>query len=587
VATTTMATPRPKATRRSASSTSVVPVALLLASIGLWSVSLPRVDLRAMTDLGLVSVLPVTAFVALGLLVVSFGVALHQGSSSRVLFLHVAALILMIHGTPAVIYDALRYAWAWKHVGVVDYIQRHGSIDTGVRSLSAYQNWPGFFTLGALLTALAGARAATDFAAWAPVFFNLAFVGGLWMIFRTLTSDRRLVWLAMWFFVLTNWVGQDYFAPQAMAFFLYLVLVGVCLWWPAHREAPSGEGGHGHVAMAIVIVAVLLAIVSSHQLTPFMAIAALAGLVVARQRHVRAFLLVAVILTAAWLLFPAAPFIESNLASMLRSAGTPGSNTTSTVLSLGNASAGQVFIALVDRGLTVAILALAVLGLVVGSRRGRRDVIPAILLIAPFPLVVASAYGGEMLFRVYFFALPGAVFLAATLIFPKATTGNSIPRTAFSVVLSLALLFGLLVSYYGKERVNYFTQDEVAASEYLYRHAPAGSVLVDITSAYPREFEHAERYSYVSLNEQTTGTKRTLRSRPVDVLIALMGHGVGPGYLIVTRSQEAEIEMTGSLPVRTGEHLVHAVGSSRAFVLVYRNRDASIFALVPAGGRPA
>ena len=28
----------------------------------------------------------------------------------------------------------------------------------------------------------------------------------------------------MWFFFVGNWVGQDYFSPQAMAFFLYLVV---------------------------------------------------------------------------------------------------------------------------------------------------------------------------------------------------------------------------------------------------------------------------------------------------------------------------------------------------------------------------
>jgi hypothetical protein len=66
-----------------------------------------------------------------------------------------------------------------------------------------------------------------------------------------------------------------------------------------------------------------------------------------------------------------------------------------------------------------------------------------------------------------------------------------------------------------------------------------------------------------------------------------MGHGEVPGYLIVTRSQEAEIEMTGALPARTGQRLVHAATSSRAFVLVFHNRDAAVFAHVVDAGAPA
>src|SRR5439155_2006425 len=96
-------------------------------------------------------------------------------------------------------------------------------------SLSVYNDWPGFFALGALLTKAAGLRSAVEFAGWAPVFFNLAFVVGPYLLFRSFTRDRRLLWVAIWLFVLTNWIGQDYFSPQAMSYFFYLVLIGVCV----------------------------------------------------------------------------------------------------------------------------------------------------------------------------------------------------------------------------------------------------------------------------------------------------------------------------------------------------------------------
>src|SRR5581483_482251 len=60
--------------------------------------------------------------------------------------------------------------------------------------------------------------------------------------------------------------------------------------------------------------------------------------------------------------------------------------------------------------LTAAVFVLAMLG--VRRRRGFDDRVALVLLLAPLPAVVES-YGGEMVLRVYLFALPGACVLAA------------------------------------------------------------------------------------------------------------------------------------------------------------------------------
>src|SRR5215469_4462074 len=95
--------------------------------------------------------------------------------------------------------------------------------------LDAYFNWPGFFALAAFVTQVAGYHTILSYAAWAPVFFNLIYLGPLYIIFTTATTDKRLVWLALWFFYLTNWIGQDYFSPQGFNFFLYLVIIAILL----------------------------------------------------------------------------------------------------------------------------------------------------------------------------------------------------------------------------------------------------------------------------------------------------------------------------------------------------------------------
>ena len=107
---------------------SFAPLLAVMCAVLLWGTSLPGVDLSRMGDLGLVTVLPPAMYAAFVLLTVSFCLAVQRHQTPvGVLLLHVIVLIVMIHGTPAILEGTLRYAWAWKHVAIVDYIQRHGS----------------------------------------------------------------------------------------------------------------------------------------------------------------------------------------------------------------------------------------------------------------------------------------------------------------------------------------------------------------------------------------------------------------------------------------------------------------------------
>ncbi|MDQ3827125.1 MAG: hypothetical protein M3325_15935, partial [Actinomycetota bacterium] len=315
------------------------PLLLVLCAVLLWGASLRDINLRAITDVGLVSVLPVSFFVSLGVLTGSFCLTVHRRQAYvPVLLLHLVVLIFIIHGTPALLYEAPRYSWLYKHVGVVDYFQRHGNLDILRRggfdsNLYIYFNWPSFFALSALITEVAGFQSALSFAGWEPQFFKLLYLGALLLIFRTFTADRRLIWLSVWFFNVTSWIGQDYFAPQAFGYFLHLVILGICLRWfgmtvplskamfrrwltfaplislfrritsgttldvrqadpppPLQRvgllfrqavsPVTSHDSGTGalrpHQGVGLMMIVVLLygVITSSHQLTPFMTLAA-------------------------------------------------------------------------------------------------------------------------------------------------------------------------------------------------------------------------------------------------------------------------------------------------------------------------
>jgi GT2 family glycosyltransferase len=588
-------------------------VSLVTLALALWAISLPQMDLARMSDFGLLPVLPWTFYTALGLLTISFTCALRDVRiRESVLALHVASLILIVHATPSIAYGTLRYAWAWKHVGIVDYIQRHGSVDPNIDFLTAYHNWPGFFALSSLYTQLAGFSSALNFASWGPLFFNLLFLSVLITLFRALTPDRRRVWLAAWFFFAASWIGQDYFSPQAYAYFLLLVVVMVCVAWFKLPEPPSEQAvrrflgssrgaswfhtavsradadAQWHVdaaprergALALLLLLLTTVIASSHQLTPFMTVLALTGLVLFQRIRLRSLPLFVFTISLSWVAFLAVGFLRGNLYWIVDSVGALTTNANSTLINLADASYGQRTIAQIDRALTLGVWLLGLLGFLRLYRRGRLDLAACVLAIAPFGLLAVTSYGGEILFRVYFFSLPFFALLAAGLFYPGRDAGGSRRAGMATALVSGALLAGLLVAYYGKERQNHFSKDEVRAARYLYAVAPPGSLLVSGVNNYPWAFEHYEEYSYLALADLSPRDRRHVIAQPADVIAGIAQRSrVACAYVVITSSEEAAVDMTGVMPRGSLGRIEHRLNASTDFRLVLRNSSATIFGL--------
>jgi aminoglycoside phosphotransferase len=592
----------------------VAPVAGLSAAIVLWLLSLGSIDPRGMTDLGLLAVLPPIFFLALALLTASFVTLVHRHPERRALLsAHLVALIAFLHATPAIAYGTLRYSWAWKHVGVIDYIQRHGDVAPTIHALDVYHNWPGFFALNALLNELAGLGDSIDLASWGPLFFNLLDLGALLFVFSALTRDRRIIWIGAWLFFIANWVGQDYFSPQAFAFFLYLVTLGVVLRWLRTRPVettsrafrwPSLRGwtfrtplteegavpravdrGTRWAAIALVILAIT-AIAASHALTSVMMTLALAALVLSGVCAVRSLPLVAAGIAVLWMSTFASSFVSKHAGSTLDSVRFPWATTESSLGPAGQFSDGQALVAHISRGLVVAMIALAVLGAIRQLRGGGLDRPPVILALAPALLFASGDYDGELLFRIYLFAVPFLAFLAAHAYLPPASESSRSWRPVAIYAVSGAVILGaFLFSYYGKDRQYYFTPAEVAASQYLYTHAPPDSLLIQASVNYPSQFKNYERFDYVMLASEPPDSQARVLARPAAVLSEWMSEpGYRDAFLIITRSQIAELEDLGEMPSGSLQRIERALLASPKFDVVLRNRDAIIFTPAPRSG---
>ncbi len=554
-----------------------------------WIVSLPQIDLSAIGDFGLIPLLPVTFWIGLAALLASFGVLVRRGGASgRLLTAQLVLLVAMLHATPSAVYGTLRYSWAWKHVGMVDFFLRHEGVDTTIQELSAYQNWPGFFTGNALFVDAGGLVTSLGYAVWAPLVWNLLFLGPIYLIADSATKDRRLIWATLAVFVLGSWVGQDYFAPQACAFFLYLTAVALTL---RHLDRRDGVTGRDRIALScFALIPMLAAIAPTHQLTPLMMVAGLGALAVIGRYRVLLVVLVVLGLTVAWDFTFAGDWLHANMRSIAKSIGSLGSNAESGFINLGAASPSQAVIAQVDRVHSAAIWGLALLGFIRLRRAGRRDITFALLALAPLPLVVTNDYGGEMVFRVYLFGLPFVAFYAAAALLPPLARprhgGPARPwrRHAWAAALPVTLVLlvpGFAAGYYGKEQANYFTPDEVAAVQYLYGVAPRGSLLVSATSDYPWAFSHFEHYDYYRFALLEPEDRTAVVDDPIDRLAEIMtGGGHDRAFLVFTRSQSADVAMTGMLPVGALDAVEHAVATSPAYRLVYTNPDSRIYTLV-------
>lgn len=578
----------------------------------LWLCSLLFTDLVDIGDIGLLSALHWTFYGALFFMTVSFAFALyhHKETPDWVFVVHIVLLILILHGSISILYDNLRYMWAWKHVGVVDYIMRYGGVDPTIDQMQVYHNWPGFFILVAFITEIAGLESALSFANWATVFFNLLNLGALLLIFRALAMDRRLVWLSVWFYFITNWVGQDYFSPQSLGFTIYLFVVGICLTWFRPQKTLSYQwivrivrwkwlaeqverimseeivlqplqkrlSQNQRAGLVLIMVILIGGMVVSHQLTPLALIAFLGLLVISHRLTLITLPLLTFVMTFTWYFFIATPFVGDVIGAELASVGDV-SNLEANLVDLGRASRGQIIVSWAGRILSLFVGIVAGFGFLRRWRNGFRDTIPVMMVIAIVAVAIANSYGGEIILRIFLFAVPALSFLGAAVFFPSVKQGHKNKAvSAGIIVISLLFLAGFSFGYYGKENQYRFTKAEEQIAEYMYDTAPKDALIVVVSHNYPAQFKNYERYTYVTIQYEEAEAWDIVGSDPANILADWM-RDFSDGYFLVTDSQRRELDALGMGPEGYMDDVAGALASSPLFEIEYQNEDGTLFSI--------
>ncbi len=571
---------------------------------------LGEADLAGMGGLGLVTVLPTATLLGAGLLVCAFAGALWLPGQHKALLLTALLLtVVSLHAVPAVLEGAPRFPTAWQHLGFVDLIERTG---TAVPDLDARWSWPGFFAGAAFLAQAAGVDDLSGLLRWWPTLIQLAYLAPLALLLRAVRAGWRAKWCAVWFFALSGWVGQDYFSPQGFTFLFYLLFVALLLVWFREPRLLRGRRGPGEAdtgqevdrgqraVILAVLMALFLASVAGHQLTPFVMLGVLTGLVLVRRCTLAGLPLLCAVLLTVWIGFLAEPYWSGHFEELFGGVGGVGGNVSSSVSGrIEGGSETHKLVLYARVALAGGTLGLAAFGLLRRLRGGLSDRALVVLTAVPFLAFGAQSYGGEVALRVFLFAAPAACVLGALGLFPRASsrTPSGTRRPSWLAPLSallvgLVLMGGFLVVRWGNESFERVRAGEVAAMDYLYAHDrptarllwPSNDPVNDVTPALPWGARDMERVEYVPFPAAPEPS-----GKGAAAMVEALREAGPNSYLVLNESQSEYLRLDSGYPADWQRRTASSLDARPELRTVLRNGDAALYALRPgaAGAKRA
>ncbi|MER6211465.1 lipopolysaccharide biosynthesis protein [Streptomyces sp. NPDC001642] len=583
---------------------------LLVAALLLYWVPALRLgesDLDRMGGLGLVSVLPLPTLAGAALLIVVFASLLWLGREHRTLLLiTLLVTVFSLHALPAVIETEPRFPTAWQHLGFIDYIDRTGS---AVPDLDARWSWPGFFAVAAFVGRTCGITDWSEVIRWWPTAIQLAYLAPMFLLVRSLRASWRAKWTGIWIFVLSGWVGQDYFSPQGFTFLLYLTFVAILLVWfraphvlwtrtrPGEAEVEPTDRRQQAVLL-MVLTGLFAASVPAHQLTPFVMLGVLTVLVLIGRSELRGLPILFAVLVAVWLGFMAEPYWSGHFDDLFGGVGGVGSNVSTSVSGRIQGGSSTHKLVLYTRVLLAGgIMTLACWGWLRRRIDKYRERSLLVLTFVPFLGFGMQSYGGEMALRVFMFAVPGAALLAGLALFPRtgATArerekdrSNRLAPLA-ALLAGLLLMGGFLVARWGNEGFERVRPGEVAAMNYVYAHDKPTVRLLwltddtvnDVTPAMPWGAKDMERVNYVP-------TLAPADPVLVSGLVKALKDAGPNSYLMLNTSQVVSLQLDAGYATTWESRLIQNLDNRHELKKVLVNADATVYTLrqQPAGAVP-
>lgn len=615
--------------------------ALPLAGLAIGLLSLTTARESAIGQYGLIQALPPLYFVSLGIVAISFILAWRSPQPRfPEVILCMISLVVLLQGAPGIIESEPRFSTAWLHAGFTDFVAQTGRV---LPKIDARFNWPSFFTGMAFLGRAGGLPNVIILLKWWPVFINLLYLPPLYLLAKLVLREEKKAMLAIWLFPFANWVGQDYYSPQSVAYLLYLVLLclvlgpygasrkgvigrlrrkpedngliadnpgmtsryhtcgrfaGACHECGAryckccqpiqheHQKKPPDDWHPQARAHAITLLLVMLVLCAAmdtgHQLTPVFAVATVAVLVFFGRTRLLAWPGVMFLLAAAWICYGAVAYWAGHLTALFGGLSTVTGNYAGNLRLHANAAHGDiVHVRLLAAGV---IWTLAAVGFFAGRKMRADRTAAAVMMLTPLFTIAGQSYGDEAGLRAFLFSLPGALCLVAMAL----TSVRPGLRPILTGALTAALIPSFLIARWGNELFERVLPGEISAMNALYRIAPPGSSMMALTSPMTWQFEKVGQYQYPNSNiEQFASNGTPSPARLVPGLAGQLRKNPRGGYLIITSSQ-LEYAPTAFAPPGWGADVEKQLSQSHLFRLIYSNSASKIYQVVGAhdSGQP-
>lgn len=496
------------------------------------------------------------------------------------------SLLAALTLTPSVVYGWPREPSGIKHADLVTNILQAHYLNRGA---GIYQAYSGFFSGVAWLCNIARMPNIVGITTYWPFIIGLFGVVILRCFVGQVTSSVYRAWLAVTMVILADSVGQDYFAPQSVAFILG---TGV-FWIMLDRGGYPGLSKRGQISL-VALISCAMAV--DHELTPYIVGGVLIILVifrVIRPWYIPIVIFVPAILWALLNRNDLSGFLSLQDLGNLGNFSPPSAGTSAqTTPRLPVVAEGSE--ALVFGFLIVIVFAFA--GLV---RNIRNRVAWAFMVStgAAVVLVAAEPYGNEGIFRAALFSLPWLVAVGTQMLPRRRTRWTS----AIYGITLVCLLGAYLISEFGLDNFNVVRagdytamqiyQDQASPNSYLFTlNAAEGALPASVTV--PSDPAHWVSWETLLTAAQQENAHPTVQdanaiAQEFYQVASVSGEKTSEMYAVWSPAAAEYAVDYGLQPLAQAHAWLNAIIASPDFNLVYSSSDGSyLFRLASGVGAP-
>lgn len=447
--------------------------------------------------LGLISSLPITYFFAAILVTISFLVTLHYDGKNKIfLYFELLLYICILYLPPILLEGTPRFNSVFMIGGEIDYIIRNSFLNP---LLIRYHNWPGADIFGSIVIYFTGAKITSIFL-YTPLITQIIYLPILLAIFNEILDTDKKIFMSLWLFYTMNWLNQDYFAPQNMAFLFYLLILFILIKYVLQSDKKQ-------FGQRVCVVLLIISLVVSHILTTFTLMLNIIVIYIfskyKQKINMNIFPLLLTVFIA-WQ-FYGARFILPKLISKIKDALyiELTVHSTSNLITRGSLEHNLVTNIRMDYAILFVVIAFTGFFYSYIIRKHKTDISKTMLLfgLSTIPLLSIGGYGGEIIIRILLFSLIPLIF------FGVQNMDNKHLSLFLMVFLVISPVFHI-IGHYGNETVDYTAPGDIKGTEFLISHASPRSDIISLKDRISEFKNYEDFFHYFEYNDVNRKIKK-------------------------------------------------------------------------------